>query len=118
MKLLTEVADITEFHRLKLLLESRGILIHVGNEDSARNFGYFHPVGKYAIHVVYEEQFPDALKLMEDEDHIVESPLDIEKIHRDIHENQLAANSRLLKASIVTFIILAGILWILAALTT
>ena len=122
MKLLTEVSDITEFYRLKLLLESNGILIHVGNEDTARNFGFFHPVGKYAIHVVYEEQLDDAIKLMEDENHIVVSPLDIEEIKNEIQENQSAANTRLLnivlKAAVVTIIAVACLLWMKAVLNT
>jgi hypothetical protein len=122
MKLLTEVADIAEFHKLKLLMESNGILIHVGNEDSARNFGFFHPVGRYAIHVVYEEQFNDALKLMENEDHIVEFPLNIEEIQKDIQLNQLESHNRLFKIIIkvaIGFIILVScISWILAVLST
>ena len=117
MKLLTEVFDISELNRLRLLLETSGILIHVGNEDSARNFGFLHPVGKYAIHVVYDEQYSDALKLMENEDHVVENPVDVGAYKKHLEENNAAALSGLLKkiifAGIIVAILVVGLVWLM-----
>ena len=121
MKLLTEVFDISELNRLRLLLETSGVLIHIGNEDSARNFGFLHPVGKYAIHVVYDEQYNDALKLMEDENHVVENPLDVGVYKKHIEENSAEALSQLLKKTIFTGTIIALLvvctIWFLMVLT-
>ena len=122
MKLLTEVYEISELNRLRLLFETSGVVIHVGNEDSARTFGFLHPVGKYAIYVVYDEQYKDALMLMENENHVVENPLDMDVYKKHLEENKAAALSLLLKKTIFTGVIIVlfvvGILWLLAKLNT
>lgn len=88
MKLLIETPDITELERLQLLLESNGILIHVGNKDTARNLFFLPVFNRYAIHVVYDEQYTDARKLLEDENHVVENPVDISAIKQKLETQQ------------------------------
>lgn len=96
MIFLTEVADIEEFYRLRLLFEVNGILIYLGNQDSARNFGVFHPVGKYAIHIMLEDQFDDAQKLLFDASHIVEKKVDVEEYQQYFEQNKALVNEKIL----------------------
>jgi len=121
MKLLTEVTDLSELNRLRLLFEMSGVLIYVGNEDSARNFGFLHPVGKYAIHVVYDEQYQDALMLLQDENHIVENPIDVEAYKAHIEKNTSASVSQLMRKILLSgilFVMFAfAIVWLLVELT-
>ena len=74
---MTETADTEEYFRIKLLFEQKGIAAHFANEDSARNFGFLHPAGRYAIYVVFEEQYEDAKKLLVNDDHHVETRMDL-----------------------------------------
>ena len=118
MKFITEVSDMNEFMRLRLLLETSGILIHVGNEDTARNYSFFHPVGKYAIHVIYDEQYNDAMNLLEDESHVVEHPMDVDEYKQHIERAKSDSLSDLLKYTIITCIVIALLLVFFLRLTS
>lgn len=93
MILLTEVSSIEEYYRLKLLFANKGVLIHTANEDTARNFGVFHPVGKYAVFVLLEEQLEDAKQLLVNEDHCVANSVDIDayQAHKKEHQNEISS---------------------------
>ena len=93
MQLLTEVIDVNELYRLKMLFESNGIAIFISNEDAARNFGFIYPARKYGIFAVYEDQYQDAVALLNDENHVVENPMDLSE-HREFIEAQGAQSSR------------------------
>ena len=97
MRLLTEVAEIEEYYRLRTLMEGKGIALHVANEDTARNFGVFHPVGKYAIHVLFEEQLEDARALLLNENHQVKNAMDVANFQQYIDDSQQDLRVRLLK---------------------
>lgn len=107
MKLLTELHDLAEQQRIKLLMESNGILIHIANEDTARNLGFLHPAGKYAIHVVYDEQYEDAVKLMNNENHVVKKPVDIEEYKKALQSNIDSTRNKIM---IFLVILLASLL--------
>jgi len=110
MILLTEVAEIEEYYRLKSLFEMKGIPIHTGNEDTARNFGVFHPVGKYAIHVLFEEQIEDARALLLNENHDIENPIDLTLYQEHIEASTYKTKSMILKVLLVSLLfIIAGI---------
>jgi len=70
----------SELQRLKLLFESNRILIHVGNENTARNYGMYHPSGSYALFTVFDGQYQDAKLLLNDERHLVKKPVDLKKL--------------------------------------
>ena len=110
MQLLTEVADLNELNHLRFLFESKGILIYIANEDSARNFSFFHPSGRYAIHVVFDEQFADAQKLLEDENHEVQHPVDVEAYQKHIEESEPAIRSILIKKALFLAVLLVLII--------
>lgn len=88
MKLLYESSDRYEIEGCKLLLESRGIPVHISNEDSNRNLSYMALAVKLGIWVVFEDQYNDAVALLNDDTHEVENPRSIEAYHSALNEAQ------------------------------
>jgi hypothetical protein len=113
MKLLTETTDISELSHVRLLLESNGIPIFVGNEDAARNLGYMLPIRKYGVFVVYDEQLDDAIKLMADDSHVVEYQIDMEEYRQYAERSAPNTLNKILKATLVVgffvFVLLYGL---------
>lgn len=106
MILLTELDQIEEYYRIKSLFEMKGILLFTGNEDSARNFGFFHPVGKYAIHILYHEQLADAQALLENENHDVVNPMNVEQYQAHQRETKAQTGRLILKTLFVVLLTL------------
>ena len=113
MKLLTEVYDFSELERLKLLFEQNGILIFVANEDAARNFSFIHPAGKYALHVIYEEQYEDVIQLLQDENHIVNNKVDIESYQQELNKNKNRLFWKILDNGLLILIFIILIIFVL-----
>ena len=99
MILLTEVSGVEEFYRIKTLFESKGIAAYYGNQDSARNFGVFHPAGKYSIHLLINEQFEDAQQLLLDPNHTVQHPVELSEFNEQ-------KNSRVVNKKIINTLLL------------
>ena len=78
MKRLADIGDKAELEGVRLLLESKGIPVFVGNEAGARNMGFLTPGRQQTLWVVFDEQLDDALALMADPEHVVDEPVDIE----------------------------------------
>ena len=114
MQLLTEISDVNELARLRMLFESNGIAIYISNEDSARNFGVILPARKYGIFVVYENQLEDARALLTDENHIVRNPLDIEQYREQLAQLEPATEQKVFKAIIYVFLFLVALITALA----
>ena len=106
MILLTEVAEVEEYYRIKSLFEMKGIPIHTANEDTARNFGVFHPVGKYAIHVLFEEQFDDARALLLNENHEVETAIDLSGYQDHVEAHNYQTKATMLKVLLIPLFVL------------
>lgn len=102
MILLTEISEIEEFYRIKTLFESKGIAAYFGNQDSARSFGMLHPAGKYAVHIMLDEQFEDARKLLSDPHHTVQSPVELSEFSDE--KNKAAANKKILNTLLLLFL--------------
>jgi len=101
MRLLTEIIDRVEVDRVKFLLESNGIPVFIGNEESARNFGFIYPARRFGIWVYDESQFDCALALLTDESYIVKHPIDVKDYYKRLKENQPEAFSFILKKLII-----------------
>ena len=82
MKLLFEETDRQEVDRIRILLESRGIPVFIGNEETARNFGFIALSQKYGVWVFEDSQFGCAKKILADETHEVEKPIDVNEYYR------------------------------------
>ncbi len=86
MKLIYQSSDRYEIENSKLLLESRGIPVHISNEDSNRNLSYMSIAIKLGIWVVFDDQYNDAIALLKDDTHEVNNPRDIEEYYSALNE--------------------------------
>lgn len=86
MKLLLEENSRVELDRIRLLMESNGIPVIVGNENAARNFGFVVLAQPYGLWVLEDEQYPCALALLENEDYKVEHPIDVKEYYNSFSE--------------------------------
>jgi hypothetical protein len=73
-----------DIDQAKLLLESRGIPVFIGNEDSARNWGLVYPARRYALWIPLNEQFEDAKALFNNKDHDVSLSVDVEEYYKNM----------------------------------
>ena len=83
MKLLFKTSDQDEIEHVKMLFDSKGIPVFVGNEGTARNLGGMSPVGKYQLWVALNEHYEDAVALLENEDHEVLNPVDVQDYYAE-----------------------------------
>lgn len=113
MRLLTELIDINELNRIKILFESKGIPVFVGNEDSARNMGLLIPARQYEVFVIFEEQFYDAQCLLKDEHYIVGNQVDMNEYRRHLESIKPNVNNKMPGVTIIIGMIVALIFIIL-----
>lgn len=78
MKFLLKTKEKSELDRVRMLLESRGIPVHVDGENEHRLGGHAMPFIGYRLNVVVDSQYEDAMKLLEDESHEVADPVDMD----------------------------------------
>ena len=91
MKILFQSDDQDEIEEAKMRLESKGIPVFIANESTATNLGpLFIPRG-YILWVALDEQYDDAVALLNNKRHIVSAPVDIEEFHKA--EDQLRSNN-------------------------
>jgi hypothetical protein len=107
MKLLTETMDLDELNGVRMLLESNGIPVFVGNEDTARNMGFMLPARRYGIFVLYDEQFHDAQCLLSDETHIVHNKIDIDEFRKNMELVKPNALAELVQWVLITAAVFA-----------
>lgn len=119
MKLLTEVMDLNELNRIKILFESNGIPVFIGNEDSARNMGLILPARKYSVFVLYDEQFHDAKCLLGDDSYIVENQIDMDEYRRSMEMLEPNARSQIFKSVMIVGAVVAllfmAFVWVMGA---
>jgi hypothetical protein len=82
MKLLFEESNRNEVDRIRLLLESAGIPVFIGNEVTARNFNFIALAQKYGIWVMEDSQYECAVSLISNPDYCVKNPLDVNEYHK------------------------------------
>jgi hypothetical protein len=76
MKLLLKYADSDELNAVKALLEANGIPAFINGEDTARLIPFSLTKASLWLHL--DEQYEEALKLMEDPDYEVKNAVDME----------------------------------------
>lgn len=92
MKQLIQSENKAEIDGIRILLESRGIPVFVGNEDSARNMGWLLSAREYVLWVLVDEQYEDAVALVEDPSHEVRTAVNMEKYSKSfgkMHEQNM-----------------------------
>lgn len=113
MKLLRETKDKSELDRIRVLLESRGIPVHVGDENQHHLGGHAMAFLRYRLHVVLDFQYEDALKLLEDENHEVAEPVDIEEFRNYQRASQPEVLNRILGWLVVAVIVCSVLLYVM-----
>lgn len=120
MKLLTEVMDLNELTRIRILFESNGIPVFIGNEDAARNMGFILVARKYDVYVLYDEQFHDAQRLLEDESHVVENQVNMDEHWRNMELLKPSADNQLFKgvviAGAVVMVLFVAFVWLMSTI--
>jgi len=116
MKLLFESVERSEIDSARLLLESRGIPVFIGNEDSARNFGLVYPARNYALWICIDEQYEDALALLDDINHEVKRPVDIEEYNKSFEQLRSRNTQKLFNGMMLAMLILIAAIFALVFL--
>lgn len=111
MKLIQKLNDIDEANQLVELFEECGIPSEV-NENELRNRGTHIPEGN-EVWIYINSQYTDALKLMEDNNHIVENPVNITDFYTSIESTKLKAELNQLKNTIIKY----GVISIIIVIT-
>lgn len=113
MKLLRETKDKNELDRIRTLLESRGVPVHVGEENQHHLGGHVMPFLRYRLHVVLDFQYDDALKLLEDENHEVAEPVDLEAFREYQQQAQPDVMNRMIGWLTVSVLIVSVLLYLM-----
>jgi hypothetical protein len=109
MKLLLQSIDKSEIDQVRILLDSKGIPTFIGNENTARNIGFITPARSYQLWLFVDEQERDAELLIENEEHQVSSPVDVEEYYQHIEALRKDNLEYLFNKSMLALVI-AGIL--------
>ena len=99
---------------MRLLFESKGVVMHIGNENTAGNYLSYHPAGKNALFVVYEAQYLDAESLLNDPNHVVKNPLDVAEYRSLLSQNSnhdFAKIVKVLWVAVGVIVIATGLVW-------
>ena len=102
---------------IKLLLESNGIPASISNKGFARLY-HFIP-NTLAVFVYLDEQYEDAIKLIENPDHVVTNPVDIDAFYAALESEPMQneihnAMNRLILGMFVFGLVCAFLLYLLA----
>ena len=93
MRILLHSTDLTEIESLRLLLESHGIPVFVGSENSAAATGAVI-ANKMTLWVCLDDQLDDARALLDDPGHTVAAPIDVAAFHRRAAARQQQLSAR------------------------
>lgn len=90
-----------------------GIPVYVGEEDQHRLGGHAMFFLKYRLNVVLDFQYDDAVKLLEDPDHQVAEPVDIEEFRNYQQQAQPDVLNRMIGWLIGAVIVCLGLLYVM-----
>ncbi|WP_428242703.1 hypothetical protein [Gynuella sp.] len=85
MKLIYQSSDKQAVEASRLLLESRGIPVHISNDDTNRNLSYMSVAVQVGIWVVFDDQYLDAVALLKDDAHDVANPRDVDEYRTSLN---------------------------------
>lgn len=113
MLLLSRTFERMNVDRIRLLLESNGIPVFIGNESGVNNVSIAMHTLEYSIWVVIDEQFQDALALLENEDHEVKNPVDVENYYKELEINKTKHLKKIFNILMSVFLCFAFAIFIL-----
>lgn len=88
MKLLFQTKSRLDIDKAKLLLESNGIPVFIGNENSSRFLGPLGPAASLGFWVVIDDQTDDAIALLNNENHVVSNPVDVDAYYQQLEKTR------------------------------
>jgi hypothetical protein len=106
MKLLLQTIEQAEIVKIRLLLESRGIPVYIGNEIAARYFGFMYPARLFALWIPLDHQYDDAVALLKDETHEVEKPVDISHYYESIEAARTDSTEQVYNGIMLAFVLI------------
>ncbi len=99
MKLLFETTNRTEVDETRFLLESRGIPIFIGNENAGNMLGPVFTARQFGLWVILEEHHEDAQALLNNPEHIVNKPVDVESFYTELEKHKPQTLNKMLRWS-------------------
>lgn len=106
MRLLTYIHDRGELNRVTSLMTGKGIATHVVYVGRA------HGPTRWAVFICINAQIDDAVRLLEDERHVVASPIDVAEFDRNAKTRNLRfIANRSTMFLLVAALVFAGIVW-------
>ncbi len=118
MKWLTGYYTLEQADALRALLEDNGIAVDVQDSSTLpKRGGGFN----YGVYVALDSQFEDAVRLMNNPSHVVQTAIDTRDYyhHMDSPEARVAATTTILKVvaplTVVLLMVAAAIIWLRAS---
>jgi hypothetical protein len=94
MKILFHSPFKSEIESAKILLESKGIPVFIGSQNSGPALGILIAANKYTLWSCIDSQYEDALKVLNDPGHEVSEPIDISDFQQFTENNRQASANR------------------------
>lgn len=105
MKPIFSSDDLNEINAMKLRMETHGIPVFIKNEHTGRNLHILGDYAKQALCVLLEDQLDDALALVENENHVVEHPVDVADFYAELEESNHTTRHRLTGMATIALIV-------------
>ncbi len=106
MKLIIKNTDTEELYILKNLLESNGIPVFISGEDTARVLPFL--MSKPGLWIFLDEQYDEALKLINDPAYEVSNKIDIDEFYEAAHDS--SRDSKSLNSTLAGLALFMGLL--------
>jgi hypothetical protein len=109
MKLLFTDGNLNYLNAMKSRLEQNGIPAYISNTEAARNIPFVS--SQQGLWVYLDEQYNDAISLLNDPEHIVQSGIDIDEFYEvanELKQDKSSLNNALGDIFVRGLILLAG----------
>ena len=116
MKLLFESANRAEIDGARLLLESKGIPVFVGNEDTARTMSWLFVTREYGLWILVEQQYEDAMALLGNADHEVRVTVNMEEYNRSFEQLHSRNMQKIFNWLMLFLVAMIGVVFVLVAI--
>jgi len=92
MKLIQKATTLEEAQEIKTLLENAGIPVSITNKGFARLHSYFI-LNMLGVFIYNSSQYKDAIALLNNKNHIVRNPIDVDAFYESINSPDMKATA-------------------------
>jgi Putative prokaryotic signal transducing protein len=113
MQILFHTTEKQEALNVKMVFELKGIPVFIGSENAGPAIGFIG-ANKYTVWVCLDDQYQDAVALLENPDHEVTSGIDVEDYYKHIESESVKSankNDERLMLALVLIVISGFIFW-------